>query len=166
MVGQPWPRRNRVEEKDDTHHAHALPRREQRRNTDQERQRRHDPPCPSRRAHRQQHGGEDAADDARGAEPAREEHPRPVAVADGPADEVGVGLAAQRPLDGAQHVLEGRGVRRRGERAQQALALFRRQVQLARRALGDVGGDDTLDFFAVRLDGDCGAERQSLAATT
>ena len=78
-----------------------------------------------------------------------------VAVADGPADEVRVSLSAQGVLDGCDDGAKGGRVSRVLQCVEKSLLLTRRQVELARRVVGDVDGDDTGDLIAVWLGGDC-----------
>lgn len=110
------------------HDTHPLPRRHQRRRPQHPPDRRQRAPPARARRQRQQHRGNDTRDDQSCAEDAREEYPRRVAVADGPADEVGVGLAAEGGLDGADDVAQRRGVRGVGEGVEGGFLLAVREV--------------------------------------
>ena len=61
---------------------------------------------------------------------------------------------AEGPLDGVEDAAEGGRVRGGGEGAEEGGAFLGREVQLARRVVGDVGGDDAGEFGAEGLDGD------------
>lgn len=139
------------------HHAHALGRRDQRRDAEHPQRRPQRPPAPPRAAQRRQDRPRRREQDAGGAEPAREGHARRVAVADGPADEVGVRLAPERVLDALRHGAQGGRVRRVGERLHDGLLLARGQVELAWCAVDDVGRDHAVDLGAEGLDRDCEA---------
>lgn len=110
------------------HDTHPLPRRHQRRRPQHPPDRHQRAPPARARRQRQQHRGNDTRDDQSCAEDAREEYPRRVAVADGPADEVGVGLAAEGGLDGADDVAQRRGVRGVGEGVEGGFLLAVREV--------------------------------------
>jgi hypothetical protein len=86
---------------------------------------------------------------------ADEEYARLVAVADGPADEVGVGLPAEGgfgDLDGGQ---KGRGMRGVLQRTHHQGAIAVGKVEFTRGASGEVMLRDVIALFAIGLDGDC-----------
>ncbi len=138
-----------------TYHAHALPSGDQCRNANEPANGGEDAPAAAGAAERQQHGGDEAQRNRADAEAARKDDARPVAVADGPADEVRVRLSPQHVLNRRRYLAERRRVRRRADGAQHRRALARRQVELAPRALGQVCDNDAVDFLAERLDADC-----------
>lgn len=110
--------------------------------------------APAHAAEGQQDGGGEASGDEADAQRSREEDARRVAVADGPAHEVGVGLAAEGGLDGPDEAPESGWVRGVGEGLNGGLLLPGGQVQLAGGPLHDVRRDDPVDFLAERLDCD------------
>ena len=63
-------------------------------------------------------------------------------------------LVPERPFDGAKHRLKGRRMCRNGKAPYQRNPFFRRQVELARCAIRDVGADDAGDLFTERLNSD------------
>ena len=82
------------------HDAHALVRGHERADAQDESNGREGPVAPAGVAEGQDDADGEAGDDEADAEGARKEDARWVAVADGPADKVGVGLSAERGLDG------------------------------------------------------------------
>ena len=51
-----------------------------------------------------------------------------------------------------EDVLKGRGVGGRSQGIKESGTLFRGEVQLALTSVGNVDGDDAIDFFTKRLD--------------
>ena len=80
----------------------------------------------------------EAGDDAFDAEAADEEHAGFVAVADGPADEIGVGLAAEGGVGDLEGGLEGRGVGGVLEGVENVGAVFVGEIQFSWGGVGDV----------------------------
>ena len=78
-----------------THDTHALPCRNQRRNADNPSYRRQSPVAASGAAQGDENGGDEAQQDGGDAETTGEDDARSIAVADGPADEVRVGLTTE-----------------------------------------------------------------------
>jgi hypothetical protein len=102
----------------------------------------------------QQDGNDERQSDVDDTHGADEEDLGLVAVADGPADEVRVGLATERSLSD----LDGRG---KGSRVGGVLksmeaegTILVREVELAGRGEGQVVTHDAVDLLTVRLDGD------------
>ena len=87
-------------------------------------------------------------------EGAQEEHARPVAVAEGPAHEVGVRAVLQGVGDESGDGGEGRRVRGVLQGVQDLRARAVGEVQLARRVGREVVAGDEGDLGAERLDGD------------
>lgn len=90
--------------------THALPCRNERGYANNEPDQGKHPPGTTSAAQRQDNCDDKTSDNATNAQSASEDNTGSIAVADGPTDEVGVGLAAQRPFDCGDHILEGRGV--------------------------------------------------------
>jgi len=99
---------------------------------------------------------DDSTDDARNAEDARKEDAWRIAVADCPADEVGVSLASQGIFNSRKNMTKGRGMCRVLKSVQKSGALLGGEVKLSRAAVGNVDCDDTVDLITERLDGDYG----------
>lgn len=106
-------------------------------------------------AEAQDDASDDAEEDGADTEGASKEDAGWVAVADGPADEVGVGLAAECRLDGVDDEAEGGGVSGVSQSLDGGLLLPGGEVELARGAVHDVSGNDTVNLFAEGLDCDC-----------
>lgn len=83
-----------------------------------------------------------------------EENFRFVAVADTPADEIGVGLSSQGTLDKITDRGEGRGVGGMLKGVEDDGAGLVRKVELTRGIGGDVMADDSVNLGAGGLDGD------------
>lgn len=137
------------------HNAHTLPGSDERGDTNHKAKETHDPPSTTCAAQSKDDACEKTSDDAANTQSAGEDDTRAVAVADGPADKVGVSLATQRPLYSGDHVLEGRWVGRVLQGVQQSSPLLRREVELPRSAISDIDRDDAVYLLAVGLDGDC-----------
>ena len=137
-----------------THHTHALPGSDQGRDTDHEPNGRYHPPAPTGTTEGEQDHRDETSGNPSDPKSASEDHAGPIAVADAPADEVGMSLVTQRPFNGMDDIAESRGVCGVGQRLQQSDTLLGRQVQLPGPVLGDVGGDHAGDFVAERLNGD------------
>lgn len=101
---------------------------------------------------------EDASNDGEDAEAASEDDAWTIAIADCPADEVRVSLAAKRPFDADHDLAKSRRVRRVRQSAEERVALARREVELASTAISNVDGNYTGDLFAIWLDSDCAVE--------
>ena len=107
-----------------TYHAHALPRGNEGRDTKHEKTGREHPPTSTSVAQSDQNSGNDTTDNASNTEATGEDDARPVAVANGPANEVGMGLVTERPLDRVEDGAERSGVGGVGESVQQVASLF------------------------------------------
>ena len=93
-------------------HTHALPGSDQGGDANEESDQRHDTPSAAGAANSEDDGSEQSSHDTTDTKTTSEDDARAVSIADGPADEVGVGLAAQRPLDRRHDILERRWVGR------------------------------------------------------
>lgn len=135
--------------------AHSLPSSDEGGDADEESDEGEDTPGPTSAAEGDENSGDEASDDTCDPEPTSEDDAGAIAIADGPANEVGVGLPTQRPLDGGSHLPEGRWVGRILQSMEQGGALLGREIELARTTIGNVDGDDARDLLSVRLNGDC-----------
>jgi hypothetical protein len=81
---------------------------------------------------------DEADDDALDAEAADEEHAGFVAVADGPTDEIGVGLAAEGGVGDLEGGVEGGGVGGVLEGVEDVGAVFVGEIQFSWGGVGDV----------------------------
>ena len=103
---------------------------------------------------REEDGPEEPSDDEEDSETASEDDASAVTVADGPADEVWVGLAAERGLNCLVDVAEGGWVGGVLQSLQEDDALAGGEVELAGGILNDVSANDTVHLLAERLNGD------------
>lgn len=83
-------------------------------------------------------GDDEAGGDALHAEAADEEHAGFIAVADGPADEIGVGLAAQGDVGDLEGGVEGGGVGGMLEGVDNVGAVFVGEIQFSWGVVSDV----------------------------
>ena len=102
----------------------------------------------------QEHGHDDRAREHGDGEGAEEEHARLVAVADGPAHEVGVGLVFERDEEGFDDGLEDGWVRRVLQGLEELRACLVGEVEFSRGGGMDVVAEDLGDFGAEGLDAD------------
>lgn len=135
-----------------TYHTHSLPRRDQRCEPNHKPKRGQYSPAPTGVAQGDEHRGQNAPDNASHTQPSGKNHALSVAVTNRPPNEVWVRLVAERPFDGLDDFANGRWMRGGGQGMQQAGPLLGREIQLPRRAIGNVDGDDTSDFFSEGLD--------------
>lgn len=136
-----------------SYHTHALPGGKQGGDADEQTEKRERPPPTIRRAEGDDDAVHDAGDDAGDTQAAGKGLSGLVAVADGPADEVGVGLVPERPFDGGNDVAERRRVRGDGEGLQEHGLFLGREIEQSRSPVGDVDGDDSRHLLAEGLDG-------------
>lgn len=136
------------------HHTHALVRRHQRRHPEHPADGAQGPIATPGRGQGQHYRGRQSDHDQGHAQGPREEDTRRVAVADAPADEVGVRLPPERVLHRPGHGTECAGVCRVGESVHQDVALARGEVELSGGVLDNVVCNDAVDLFAEGLDGD------------
>lgn len=134
---------------DDTH---ALPGSNECCNTNHEANGRKNSPASTCVTESDENGANDTTKDAGNAKTTGEDDTRGVAVANGPSNEVGVGLVTQRPFDRVHDNSEGCGMSGVSQGVQQSRPLLRREVQLARCTIGYVDCNDACDFFSERLD--------------
>ena len=145
-----------------TYHTHALPGCDESGDADEKANCGEDTPGPTGRAESQENGSDEASNDTSDAQTTSEDDARSVAVADRPANEVGMGLVAERPFYGADDVLESGGVGGDAKSVDNGLSLLVGQVQLTGSSVNEVDGDDSIDLLTERLDGDW----RRLAGTT
>lgn len=136
-------------------HAHALVRRNQYGDAQHPANGRQGAVAAARVGQSQHDGDHGAEQDERDAEPPCKEDARRVAVADGPADEVGVRLTTQRGFDRRDDDAECGRVRRMCKRLKYGFLLLVGEVELPGRVVHDISGDHTVDFFSEGLYGDC-----------
>lgn len=89
--------------------------------------------------------------DAEDAETASKDDTRTIAVADSPADEVGVRLVTKRLLYDGHDLTESRRVSCLLKGTKQIGPVLLRQIELARTLIGDVDGDDADNLLAEGL---------------
>lgn len=104
--------------------AHTLPGSDKGGDADDKAEETHDPPSTTCAAQGEDDAREKTSNDAANTQSSGENDTRAVAVADCPADEVGVSLATQRPLNGGDHVFESRWVSSVLQSVQQTSTLF------------------------------------------
>lgn len=143
----------KMSHKSATYHTHALPCGNESRHADEEADEGENTPTSPSTAEGDEDRSNEAADDATDAKATSKDNSRPVAVANGPSDEVGMSLAPQGVLDGGQHVAESGGVCGVLQGMEKSSPLLGRQIQLARTVLGDIDADDSRNLFPIRLDG-------------
>lgn len=90
--------------------AHALPGSNEGGDTNEEADQGEDTPSAAGRTERDDNGSDQATDDTTNTKAPGKDNARSVAVANGPADKVRMGLAAKGPLDGSHDLTERRGV--------------------------------------------------------
>lgn len=135
--------------------AQPLQSRDQRRDPKPPLQRREEP-VPAGSARKGQEDGDEKPNgniaDSEGAEDRR---PGLVAVADGPADEVRVGLIAEREVQDLLNWAKRGGVSRPAGSMQHGRAVLVREIELARGAGADVMGNDPVDLATEGLVAGC-----------
>lgn len=110
---------------------------------------------PSRFPGEHEENAEDkTGDDMANARVANEEHTRLVAIADGPANKVGMGLAAEVGIDHAFDRRQGGRVGRMLECMEDGGTCSMGQIQFARGVRSQIVADDPIDFGPERLDCD------------
>ena len=103
---------------------------------------------------RKEDGPEETSDDEEDSEAASEDDASAIAVADGPADEVWVGLAAERGLNCLVDVAEGGWVGGVLQSLQEDDALAGGEIKLAGGIFDNVGANDTVNLLTEWLNGD------------
>lgn len=136
-------------------YTHTLPGGDERGNANDKANQRHDPPGAACAAQSEDDGDDKTSDDTADSETARKDDTRAVAVADCPANEIGVGLAAQRPLNGSDNILECGWVSGILQCVEQCRALLRREIELTRSAIRNVDRNDAVNLLAIGLNGYC-----------
>lgn len=136
-----------------TYDAHALPSSYQGCNADHETNCRQDSPAPPSVAESDEDSGNDATNNAAEPEAASEDYSWTVAVANGPADEIGVSLVTERPFNGVYNTSERRRMCCICESVQKRSTFLGGQVELARSPIRYVNCNDTGNLFTEWLDG-------------
>ena len=96
----------------------------------------------------------ETGEDMRVAVPFDEQDARTIAIADAPADKVGVRLTTEGPFDHVFDQGQGRWVCCVLEGVEDGGTVTMREVELARRVGGEVVADDPIDLRTKGLDGD------------
>lgn len=104
--------------------AHSLPRSNQCRDADEKSNQRNYSPGPASGAEGKNDGNNQTSHNATNTQAACEDDARPVAIANGPTNEVGMRLATQGPFHRRHDLLKGRRVRGALESMQKSAALL------------------------------------------
>jgi hypothetical protein len=136
-------------------YAHSLPGGDESSNANEPTKERDNTPTSASGGECDDEIGDKASSNGEDAETASKDDTRSVAVADCPANKVGMGLSPKRVLDGGNDGVEGGWVGCVLEGAEKSLLLTRGKVEFAWGAVGDVDGDDARDLITVWLGGDC-----------
>lgn len=134
--------------------THALPRSNQGRDANEETNESQASPATTSAAKSDEKAGHEAGNNAADTETTGKDDARSVAVANGPANKVGVGLTAQGVFDGSNGRAKGRWVGCDLERAKDSSAFTVREIELAGTVHGNVDGNDAADFLTEWLGGD------------
>lgn len=137
------------------YNAHSLPSTDQGRNANHKANGREYSPAPTSVAESNEDSCDNAADNSTNTKAPCKDHTRPVAVTDGPSNEVGVGLMTERPFDCVHNSAESSRVRSVGQGVKQSGALLRGEIELARCSIGNVDGNYSRDLLSKWLDRDC-----------
>lgn len=106
---------------------------------------------------RKDNAKDNAANNMGNTQVSNEKYARSVAIADGPADEVGVGLAAEVGLDHGLYHRESRRVRSVLEGTENGATGSVGEIQFARGLRGKIVADHSIDFGSEWLDRDWAA---------
>lgn len=134
--------------------AHSLPGSDESRNTDEETDEGEDAPGSTGAAESDEDSCNKTTYNSTDTEASSKDDTGTVAIADSPANEVGMSLTAQRPLDRVSNTTKGGGVSGVLKGVQQIGALPGREVELASTTVGNIDGYDAGNLLAVRLNGD------------
>ena len=110
--------------KEETYDTHALPGSDECCDTNHESNGREYPPASTSVTEGDENGTDDTTQDAGNSEATGKDHTGAVAVANGPSDEVGVGLVTQRPLNRVNNEAEGCRVGSVGQGVQKSRPLL------------------------------------------
>ena len=135
---------------DDTH---TLPRRDEGCDADEPAKEWKHTPWAACKAECNEQVSDQAAQDTSNAETTSEDNAWPIAVADGPSDEVGVRLTAKRVLNRVGNNSESRRMGCVLQGVEYSCTLTAGQIQLTWAVLSNVYADDTVDLVAVWLRG-------------
>ena len=125
-----------------TYDTHALPSSEESSNADHEADGRKYSPATASVTEGDKYRCYDASNNTRNTEPSSKDYTRSIAIADRPADEVGMRLATKSPFDGVGNVAKGGRVGGVSESVKEGSSLLRREVELARCAVCQIDCDD------------------------
>lgn len=137
-----------------TYHTHPLPCRKKRRDTNEEAQESQCTPATVGSAQRDDNGVDDATNDATNTKTTSKHLSGRIAIADGPANEVGVSLVTQSPFDSCNDLAESRGMSRNRKSFQEVCPLSGSEIQHAVASVSDIDGNDSGDLFTERLNGE------------
>jgi hypothetical protein len=133
------------------YNTHALPCSKQGRDADEETQECQRSPASVGPTESDDDGIDQSANDATNTKPASKRLSRRVAVADGPADEVGVCLVAEGPLDSGNDFAESRRMGGDRKGLEEHRSLSGREIEFARATVGNVDGNDARNLFTEGL---------------
>jgi len=137
------------------HNTHALPGSDQRGDTENVEKKWEHTPRTADMGQCDEQISEYAEHDQADTKTTGKDNTRTVAIADGPANEVGMSLTTERPFDSSGNIAPCRRVSGVGEGMEERRAFSTRQVELTGSTISDVDADDTVDLVTERLDGDC-----------
>lgn len=135
-------------------HTHAFPCCDECRDTKDPTDDRQHSPGTTRRAECDEQVCNEGEKYACDAQTSSKDHTRPIAVTNGPADEVRMGLFPQGILNRLRDIAKGRRMSSVLQSMEYSLSFFRREIELAGTVFGDVDADDPCYFFTVRLSRD------------
>jgi len=135
--------------------AHALPSSNQGGYANHEADERKKTPAAACAAQGDENGGSEASDNTGHAQTTCEDDTRAVPVANGPSNEIGMGLATKGPLNSRDDVTESGWMGCVLKSVEQTTTFLGGYVELTTTAIGNVDGDDPVDLFTIRLHGNC-----------
>ena len=125
-----------------TYNAHALPCGDEGGDTQGKREQSNNTPGAARFAQAQKDTKNKAGDDEKDAETTSEDDTRAIAITNCPADEIRMRLIAESPFNVLDNLAEGGRMGGQFQRMEGRRNVAGRQVQLARRFVGKVNGND------------------------
>ena len=134
-----------------THNTHALPRSNKSCNANEESNERQYSPRTSSVTKSYQNCCDDAANNTANTKTASEDYTWAIAVANRPSNEIGVRLASQGPLNSRDDIPKCEWVSRALKSMKKSSPLPRREIKLASTSIRNINGDDSRNFFAIRL---------------
>lgn len=114
----------------------------------------HGAPAAADAAEGENDGDDECAKDASKTEASRKGYPHGITVADRPSDEIGMVLVMKRVLDSLEDPVQGSGMGGVRESMYHGFPISAGKVELPRRTIHYVRGDNTVNLFSIRLDGD------------